>query len=258
MIVREIMTTKLVIVSPDDTLSHAANLLRQHQFHHLPVAHMPRESYSWFSGEVFDTQKHANNTLPVLEGLMTSEDIDIAAALSDDHPDDTRFPPWQERRVIEVMHSVPLSITPTTNVAAAARMFVERDLNCLPVVEYSDSGKTEQYPEAAQESRAMLIGLLTRSDLLIALSRTLGTSAPGVDIRIPLLAGDMMPLARLLMIAMEMHIQVHSMIAVPLEGSVPRSASVHVGTIYPAPLLLRLRAANIQYEFADVASEVGG
>ena len=37
MIVSEVMTTKLVTVAPDDTLSHAANLLRQYQFHHLPV-----------------------------------------------------------------------------------------------------------------------------------------------------------------------------------------------------------------------------
>ncbi|HEX6553930.1 MAG TPA: CBS domain-containing protein [Ktedonobacteraceae bacterium] len=32
MIVRDIMTTKLVTVEPDDTLGHAAQLLRQHQF----------------------------------------------------------------------------------------------------------------------------------------------------------------------------------------------------------------------------------
>ncbi len=37
MIVSEVMATKLVTVTPNDTLSHAANLLRQHQFHHLLV-----------------------------------------------------------------------------------------------------------------------------------------------------------------------------------------------------------------------------
>ena len=37
MIVSEVMATKLVTVTPNDTLSHAASLLRQHQFHHLPV-----------------------------------------------------------------------------------------------------------------------------------------------------------------------------------------------------------------------------
>lgn len=37
MIVRDMMTTQLVTVAPDDTLGHACNLLREHRFHHLPV-----------------------------------------------------------------------------------------------------------------------------------------------------------------------------------------------------------------------------
>ena len=256
MIVGEIMTTKLVIVGPDDTLGHAANLLRQHQFHHLPVARMSGKSYRWFPGEVFDTRKHTPETLPALEGLISSEDIDIAVAISDEHPDDVRYPRWQERRVVEAMHAIPLTVNPTTNVAVAARILVERGLNCLPVVAYIDGGNTEQGLETAHKSRTVLVGLLTRSDLLMAMSRALGTYEPGIDIRIPLPAGNVTPLARMLMIAMELHIQVHSIIAAPMEGSVPHSATVHVGTIYPAPLLVRLQAKNIQYEFADVPPEV--
>lgn len=42
MIVREVMTTKMVTVATDDTLSHAANLFRQFQFHHLPVVRRVR------------------------------------------------------------------------------------------------------------------------------------------------------------------------------------------------------------------------
>jgi CBS domain-containing protein len=34
MIVHDIMTTKLITVAPDDTLAHAANLLRQYRFHY--------------------------------------------------------------------------------------------------------------------------------------------------------------------------------------------------------------------------------
>lgn len=256
MIVREIMTTKLVLVAPDDTLSHAVNLLRQHQFHHLPVARMSATSYRWFPGEVFDTQKHARDTLPVLEGLITSEDIDIAVAISDEHADDARYPRWRERRVVEVMHPAPLTVTPTTNAAFAARILVERNLNCLPVVEYSDSEKTGQQPATGQKSRTILVGLLTRSDLLMAMSRALGTTEPGIDILIPLPGGNMTPLVHMLEIATELHIQVHNVIAASLEGKFPQRATVHIGTIYPAPLLVRLRAANIQYEFADVPPEV--
>ena len=71
MIVGEVMTTKLVLVRPDETLGHAANLLRQHQFHHLPVARLPRSSFYWFPGEVFDTRKHERAILPTLEELLT-------------------------------------------------------------------------------------------------------------------------------------------------------------------------------------------
>ena len=46
MIVRDIMTTHLVTVTPGDTLAHAATLLRQHQFHHLPVVRRPQGSRS--------------------------------------------------------------------------------------------------------------------------------------------------------------------------------------------------------------------
>ena len=37
MIVSEVMTTKLVTVTSDDTLSHAAKLVRQYQFRSMAV-----------------------------------------------------------------------------------------------------------------------------------------------------------------------------------------------------------------------------
>jgi CBS domain-containing protein len=50
MIVREVMTTRLITVAPDATLSHAANLLRQHQFHHLPVVRVAKASQTGKTG----------------------------------------------------------------------------------------------------------------------------------------------------------------------------------------------------------------
>ncbi|HYT37473.1 MAG TPA: CBS domain-containing protein, partial [Ktedonobacteraceae bacterium] len=61
MIVSEVMTTKLVTVAPDDTLSHAANLLRQYQFHHLPVV---KDSKTVESFE----PNHATHKTVLLEG----------------------------------------------------------------------------------------------------------------------------------------------------------------------------------------------
>src|SRR6266446_7533996 len=161
MIVSEIMTTKLITVTPDDTLSHAANLLRQYQFHHLPVVRATT------TVETLDSDQKSRKTLPVLEGLLTSQDIDMAASLGTWSSSDLLHQPWQERRVLEMMHRATVRVSPTTSVAAAAQILVERGLNCLPVVEYERIGQTSKEQGNEEETQAVLVGLLTRSDLLM-------------------------------------------------------------------------------------------
>jgi acetoin utilization protein AcuB len=160
MIVRDIMTTKLTTVEPDDTLAHATSLLRQYQFHHLPVAR---------AISVANEQQNAHGkrqTALLFEGLLTSQDIDLVA-LSDQDP----IHPWQERRVVEVMHRAIVRVTPTTPVASAAQILVERGLNYLPVIEFG---------QAEHSSQIFLVGLVTRSDLLMALARAMGAFEPGM------------------------------------------------------------------------------
>ena len=248
MIVREVMTTALVVVTPDDLLSHAASLLRQHQFHHLPVVKTSSTMRSW------STNQPAHNSKLILEGLLTSQDIDIAIAIDAQSSGDVPYQPWQERRVGEVMHPASITVTPTTSVAAAVQILVERGINCVPVVSYEESDKKEQDPQ--QGARPLLVGLVTRSDMLMALARTLGAFEPGMQLRIALPEGDMTPLTNLLLLSAELHIKVHSVLAGPLEGSFPHSATVRLGTINPIPLLLRLQTANISYSLDDMP--VGG
>jgi acetoin utilization protein AcuB len=247
MIVSEIMTTKLVTVTPDDTLSHAANLLRQYQFHHLPVVRATT------TVETLESDQKSRKTLPVLEGLLTSQDIDMAASLGTWSSSDLLHQPWQERRVLEMMHRATVRVSPTTSVAAAAQILVERGLNCLPVVEYERTGQASQEDEGG--TRAVLVGLITRSDLLMALARSLGAFEPGMQLTIPLPMGDLTPLAQMLLLASELRIQVRSIIAAPLEAGIPLAATVRLGTIHPAPLLVRLQEAHIQYTFADLPGE---
>ncbi len=244
MIVREVMTTKMVTVAPDDTLSHAANLLRQHQFHHLPVVRAIHASGT-------PTREHGiSKAKLLLEGLLTAQDIDLAVALDQQNPSgDMQHQPWQERRVVELMHRATIRVTPTTSVSAAAQLLVERGLNCLPVVEYEDGETGEQ--NADQTTRTLLVGLLTRSDLLLALARSLGTFEPGIEVSVPLPGGDLGPLVQTLLLATELHIPVRSVLAAPLEGGVPNVATVRLGTIYPTPLLLRLQQSHIQYLVGD-------
>jgi acetoin utilization protein AcuB len=236
MIVSEVMATKLVTVTPNDTLSHAANLLRQHQFHHLPVV------------QTSGLHQRKQNILPVLEGLITSQDIDVAAASEKSRSNDGLQQPWQERRVSEVMHRATIRVTPNTNVAAAAQILVERGLNYLPVVEYE---------QTELETRPVLVGLLTRSDLLIALARILGALEPGMQLVVLLPTGNLAPLTQTLLLTEELHIPVLSVLAAPKEGSTPRVATVRLGTINPAPLLVHMQKANIEYTFADTIAEGG-
>lgn len=246
----------LITVAPDDTLSHAANLLRQYQFHHLPVVSGGSGSASWH----WPVDKR---TPLVFEGMLTSQDIDMAVALEREASNSAREP-WQNRRVVEIMHRALLRVTPGTSVAAAALLLVERGLNCLPVIQYeaqnaqSEEKQAGQAPQADaqtqddwQEGRPLLVGLLTRSDLLTALARSLGVFEPGMQLTIPLRHGNMQPLARALALAGELHIRVRSVVAAPLEGTFPRSATLRLGTINPAPFLLRLQEEQIPYTFAD-------
>lgn len=243
MTVREIMTTRLITVAPDDTLSHAANLLRRYQFHHLPVVRVAKASQTGKTGY------GASSGPLLLEGLLTSYDIDLAVELEKQNSSGEALEkPWQERRVVEVMHHPPLLVTPTTDVTTAAQILVERGLNCLPVVEYESSELPAQ--DTQQEVPPVLVGLLTRSDILIALARTTGAYEPGVQLILPLPPGDMTPLANMLLQAAELHIQVSSVVATPPREGVPHVAVVHVSTIYPAPLLKRLQEVGIQYHFA--------
>jgi acetoin utilization protein AcuB len=247
MIVSEVMTTKLIMVTPDDTLSHAANLLRQYQFHHLPVvtATGPNE-WSGYTGS-------GQNALPEFQGLLTSQDIDLAAAMGKWSSSEVLHRPWQERLVAEVMHRASIRVAPTTSVAAAAQLLVERGLNCLPVVEYEQAGQDD-----GGGSRPVLLGLLTRSDLLMALARSLGAFEPGMELTIQLLPGDLRPLAETLVLAAQLHIQIRGVMAAPQESGVPRVATVRLGTINPAPLLVRLQEAHIQYTFAGSLTEGDG
>jgi acetoin utilization protein AcuB len=248
MIVSEVMTTKLVTVAPDDTLSHAANLLRQYQFHHLPVVKDSKPIAS------FEPNKSSRRSL-FLEGLLTSQDIELAASSGKLSSSDLLRQPWQERRIVDVMHRASIRVSPNTSVAAAAQIMVDRGLNCLPVVEYERVGQTSSEQENEEETQAVLVGLLTRSDLLIALARSLGAFEPGMQLIIPLPHGDLTPLARTLLLAEELHIHMRSVIAAPLQTNIPLEATVRLGTIHPTPLLARLQEEHIEYKFADLQSE---
>ncbi|GAC1346637.1 MAG: acetoin utilization AcuB family protein [Ktedonobacteraceae bacterium] len=239
MIVREIMTTNMITIAPDDTLGYAANLLRQYQFHHLPVVRRTKAPGAGVAGQA------AVKLLVLFEGLITSQDIELAVALGRQRSSgDLLQRSWQEQFIGEVMHRPDVKLSPTTSVASAAKILVERGMNCLPVVEYEQT-------ESGKETRTVLVGLLTRSDLLMAFARSMGIFEPGMQLVITLPGNDLTPLAQTLLLAHEMHIKVLSVLVTPQENDTSRAATLRLGTINPSPMLLRLQAANISYRFAD-------
>jgi acetoin utilization protein AcuB len=241
MIVRDIMQTKLVTVEPDDTLGHAARLLRQHQFHHLPVVQVirpprtPQEPY-----------KRQQSVL-IFKGLLTTQDIDMAIALAQqEETTNSLARSWQERRVAEMMQPAPVSLTLETPVAVAAQLLVERGLNCLPVIETSQTDSA---------TGNILVGIVTRSDILLVMARSLGAFEPGTQVTIQLPDGRMAPLAKALLAADELHIGVCSALAAPLRQSAPHCVTLRLRTINPTPFFMRLEREGILYASGDVLME---
>jgi acetoin utilization protein AcuB len=236
MIVRDIMKTQLITVEPDDLLGYAVSLLRQHHIHHLPVVRTHKRAERHYP------KAGSEPTRLVLEGLLTAHDIDLAIVGAQGCSSENSSQSWQEQRVARYMNSTPFTVTPTSSVGAAAQVLVTHGLSILLVVEYNQE---EQEPSPA------LIGLLTRSDLLLALAGALGTYEPGTQVNIILPMGNMAPLAQTLDIAAELRMHVRSLLATPLKDGAPRMATLRLGTINPVPLLRRLREAGIEWAWAN-------
>jgi len=117
--VADVMTTKLTTLSPHYTFGEAVQLMANSPFRHFLVINADR----------------------TLAGVFS--DRDVLRALG-------RTPKWQAKAVSGVMTRYVVTVNPTTPLSIAAKLMLERRINCLPVVE--DDGK--------------VCGILTSTDLL--------------------------------------------------------------------------------------------
>ena len=88
----------MVTVELNDTLGHAAGLLRQYQYHSLPVVQRQRTSQT--------SLQHTSYQQPVLvfKGFISTHNIDIVVALAQQEEVNRRLAqPWQERKVAEIL-----------------------------------------------------------------------------------------------------------------------------------------------------------
>lgn len=243
MIVADIMSTRLITVEPDTRVGHAAGLLRHHRIHQLPVVRVPQESAGGGA-------RSRPTPRRLWQGLVTDADIERVAALAQrDEQDQRQVSPWQELRVADVMEPSFFCVTRLTSLASAARLLVEQSLRCLPVIE------PEQEAGEGENVRELLVGLLTRSDLLLAFARTLGEEEPGTQLVLALPAGQMAPLGRALLIADELHISVQALVVTPCDPLRPRTATLRLGTINPAPFFSHLAQEGLCFAPGDTLPE---
>lgn len=106
MLVRDIMKSPAVTVSPETTLEDAYRLMQEKGIRHLPVVEAER-----------------------LLGVITDRDLRLATSSLALSP----FPPGG--RVAEVMSRAPVTADPLDPVEDSARVMRELKIGCLPVME---------------------------------------------------------------------------------------------------------------------------
>jgi len=106
MLVRDIMRSPVITISPGTTLQDAYRIMQEKGIRHLPVLEQDQ-----------------------LAGIVTDRDLRLATSALSASP----FPPGG--RVSEVMCRAPLTADPMDPVEDAARTMREQKIGCLPVMD---------------------------------------------------------------------------------------------------------------------------
>ncbi len=102
MLVGQIMSQKIITISPDKRVGQALKLMQKHQIRHVPVIEHDR-----------------------MVGWITSRDLREVLLAS----------MLEEIKVGDVMVQAPISVTPDTEVEEAARLIHEHKIGGMPVME---------------------------------------------------------------------------------------------------------------------------
>ncbi len=141
MYVSDWMTKKVVILYPDDYLSDAIALMREHQIRHLPVMKNDRIKGMLSDRDIKEYTPSKASTLDVYE---------LHYLLA-------------KTRVSDVMKTRVITTTPDTPVEVAAMMLLDKNIGCLPVV--GEAGR--------------VIGIISDRDIFRALVDITGVRSGG-------------------------------------------------------------------------------
>ncbi len=224
MLVRNIMVQNVVTIQEKDTLEHAALLLQQGRFRHLPVVQRLPHKEEPLSQIVYPPPK------PPVAVIGILSDRDLPGGRVGAVP----LEQLKERQVGEVMHRAVITISPDTPVEYAANLMAENAIGCLPVVNDEENGR--------------LVGMITESDLFHALVRLLGAQEPSTRLRLLLQSSDPIELGRILLLLGHEHLHLAGLLTEPVDAEGRWPVTLRVRTIYPEPLVQKLRAGGVEVE----------
>jgi acetoin utilization protein AcuB len=155
MLVRDRMTKDPITIAPEASVHDAFRLMSERKVHYLPVL----DGRNRLLGVVTRTDllrasPSAATTLTVFEANY------LLAHL----------------KVREVMTTPPITVPGDVPLEEAARIMVERDINCLPVVDVSS--------RTLGKPRAELVGIITEGDIFAAFVEVLGGDDPVLRVTI--------------------------------------------------------------------------
>lgn len=124
----DIMTSDVVVVSPDTPVSQAAQILLQHRFNGLPVVEGGAVVGILCQADL--VAQHKKLSLPslftVLDGFVPMTSMDDV---------DAQMRKMSALTVAQAMTPAPVTVEPATPLDEVATIMVDRGLHTLPVVE---------------------------------------------------------------------------------------------------------------------------
>lgn len=144
MLVRDIMTTPVITVTEDTPISHAAELLEKHHLTGMPVVEAEKVIGIITEGDFI--LKSLNIHLPSLVKILGEAAVRRHAkeAIGKEYERLT------EAKVKDIMTKDVITISSDRDITEAARQFIEKKVNPLPVI----------------DGFYNLVGIVSRADLL--------------------------------------------------------------------------------------------
>jgi len=204
MLVRDIMQSRLVTISPKTTLPQATRLAAERRIRHLPVVE---------NGDLI--------------GIVSDRDLKQAMASPATSLEAHELNYLLNRlSVAEIMTQAVITIGPMFPVEEAARLMVQEKISALPVIE---DGR--------------LIGIVTETDVLELFVRAMGAGTPSTRLDVLLTDERPSALPEIVNAIEGAGVRVTSIVTLQTRAGA-REAVVRVATINPGPAIAALEAAG--------------